>query len=164
MMPSLPPLPPRLRALLFPALALALCAAAWRSYGWQGLVLAALMISFWVLLHFTKLMRLLRAAAARPMGAVVDVPALQNRLRLGMPLHEVIRLTGCLGDRLDGAPGEPGSGATVGVQEQFAWSDAQGRCLRLGFAHGRLSHIERQDTTPTHPQVQAASDDSAAQP
>ena len=41
----------RLRPYLFPALALALAFAAWRSYGWQGLILAVLMIIFWVLLQ-----------------------------------------------------------------------------------------------------------------
>ena len=148
----------RWRSLLFPALALALCLAAWRSYGAQGLLLAVLMISFWVLLHFTKLMRLLRAAAARPMGAVGDVPALQAQLRLGMPLHEVIRRTGCLGDRLGDAS------AAAGAHERFAWCDAQGRSLQLDFEHGRLSRIERQDS-PTPPEnAQETTAGSAAQP
>lgn len=131
-------LPPALRSLLFPALALALCVAAWRSYGWQGLLLAALMISFWVLLHFTKLMRLLRAAADQPIGDVRDVRQLQARLKPGMPLHEVVRHAGCLGQRL---PDEDQTGT-----ERFAWQDPEGRALHLTFRQGRLSHIARQDS------------------
>jgi len=150
MMPSLPP---RLRALLFPALALTLCVAAWRSYGAQGLLLAVLMLSFWVLLHFTKLMRLLRAAASRPIGAVAEVPTLQSQLRLGMALHDVIRRTACLGERLN----EP-VGADV---ESFCWSDEKGRRLLLRFEAGRLRQIDRQDANPV---PQAASNASAEQP
>lgn len=131
-------LPPAVRSLLFPALALALCFAAWRSYGWQGLMLAALMISFWVLLHFTKLMRLLRAAAARPMGDVADVRRLQSRLSLGMPMHNVVRHAGCLGVRLPDGP--DGS-------EHFAWEDPEGRALHLQFMGGRLTAITHQDAT-----------------
>jgi hypothetical protein len=128
-------LPPSLRPWLFPTLFLALCYAAWRSYGWQGLLLATLMSSFWVLLHFTKLLRLLRAAAARPKGMVNDVPALQRQLRPGLPMHEVVRRTACLGER-------PADATT---DEVFDWQDEQGRRLRLHFRAGRLARIERRD-------------------
>lgn len=141
MFPALPPLPPRLRPWLFPTLVLALCYAAWRSYGWQGLVLAMLMSSFWVLLHFTKLMRLLRAAAARPKGIVADIPALQRHLRPGMPMHEVVRRTACLGER-------PADATT---DEVFDWRDAQGRALRLHFEAGRLARMSRVDRDPDEP-------------
>jgi len=134
-------MPPALRSLLFPALVLALSYAGWKSYGWQGLLLALLMSSFWVLLHFTKLMRLLRAAATRPLGEVQDVRALQGRLRPGMPMHEVIRQSACLGKRE--------AGEANGSTEDFVWHDAQGRTLRLRFDHGRLRRIERRDPPAT---------------
>jgi len=130
-------MPPALRSLLFPALVLALSYAGWKSYGWQGLLLALLMSSFWVLLHFTKLMRLLRAAANRPLGAVDDVRVLQGRLKLGMPMHEVVRQSACLGKRE--------AGASDGTSEDFVWHDPQGRTLHLRFDHGRLRRIERRD-------------------
>lgn len=133
-------MPPALRSLLFPALVLALCYAGWKSYGWQGLLLAVLMSSFWVLLHFTKLMRLLRAAANRPLGAVDDVRALQGRLKPGMPMHEVVRQAACLGKRQEG----PSEEAT----EDFVWHDPQGRTLHLRFDHGRLRRIERREAPP----------------
>jgi hypothetical protein len=122
-------LPPRLRALLFPALALALSYAAWRSYGAQGLLLAVLMLSFWLLLHFTKLMRLLRTVAARPMGRVSDAAALQTRLKRGMAMVDVIRLTLSLGQLRTPPDTEP---------EQRAWADDAGQALVATFEHGRL--------------------------
>ena len=121
--------PPRLRALLFPALALALAYAAWRSYGAQGLVLAVLMLSFWLLLHFTKLMRLLRTIAARPMGRVRDAAALQARLKPGMAMVDVIRLTLSLGQLRTPPDTEP---------EQRGWADDTGQALVATFEHGRL--------------------------
>lgn len=133
------PLPPALRSLLFPALVLALCLAGWRTYGWPGLLLALLMSSFWALLHFTKLMRLLRAAAGRPIGELEDVRLLHGRLRTGMPMHEVVRHARCLGQRL------PEAADNV---EWFAWRDAGGRALHLGFVSGRLSQIVRMDNPP----------------
>ncbi|MEZ5662631.1 MAG: hypothetical protein R3E94_03775 [Burkholderiaceae bacterium] len=132
-------MPPVLRSLLFPALVLALCYIGWRTYGWQGLLLAALMSSFWALLHINKLIRLMRAAASRPLGELEDVRALQQRLKPGMPMHEVVRQAGCLGKRQDAGDGDSPR------HEDFVWHDAQGRTLHLRFDHGRLRRIERRD-------------------
>ena len=129
----MPTIPPRLRAWLFPALSLALMLAAWRSYGGQGLLLATLMISFWVLLHFTQLMRVLRIAASRPMGQVVDLAPVLRRLRVGQSLSDVVRLTRSLGLRVN-APEEAAS--------VLSWSDEAGHQVLATFEHGRLSHFE----------------------
>ena len=136
----MPTLPPRWRSLLFPALALALMFGAWRSYGGQGLLLATLMISFWVLLHFTQLMRVLRIAASRPMGQVADLAPVLRRLRVGQSLSDVVRLTRSLGLRVN--PPE----ASVNV---LLWSDEAGHTLTATFDHGRLSAFEhRPPETP----------------
>ena len=129
----MPSLPPRWRSLLFPALALGLMFAAWRSYGGQGLLLATLMISFWVLLHFTQLIRVLRTAASRPMGQVADLSPVLRRLRLGQSLSDVVRLTRSLGLRVNAAEEE----ASV-----LSWSDEAGHTLSATFVHGRLSAFE----------------------
>jgi hypothetical protein len=129
----MPTLPPRWRSLLFPALALGLMFAAWRSYGGQGLLLATLMISFWVLLHFTQLLRVLRIAASRPMGQVADLTPVLRRLRVGQSLSDVMRLTRSLGLRVN-APED-----AVNV---LSWSDEAGHTLIATFVHGRLSAFE----------------------
>jgi hypothetical protein len=138
-------IPYRWRRFLFPALAAALGYAAWTQYGGRGLLLAALMLSFWVLLQFTQLMRLLRTAAARPLGHVTDALALQARLQRGMPMAHVVRFTRSLGQRLDTAPGDT---------ECFEWGDEHGQVLRCHFVHGRLDRFELRGISadpPTRP-------------
>lgn len=122
-------IPPLLQRWLFPALAAALAYAAWRSYGWPGLILAVLMLSFWLLLHFTKLMRLLRTVADRPMGRVRDANALAQHLKHGMPLVNVMRMTLSIGLLRSLPNTDP---------EVRTWSDEAGRAAVCTFEHGRL--------------------------
>jgi hypothetical protein len=129
----MPTLPARWRSLLFPALALGLMFGAWRSYGGQGLLLATLMISFWVLLHFTQLLRVLRIAASRPMGQVADLAPVLSRLRLGQSLSDVVRLTRSLGLNVK---------SEDDTTHVLTWSDETGHQLIATFNHGRLSAFE----------------------
>jgi hypothetical protein len=126
-------IPHRLRALLFPALSLALSYAAWRSYGAQGLLLAVLMLSFWLMLHFTKLMRLLRTVARRPMGRVNSATALLARLKPGMAMVDVIRLTLSIGALRTPPDTEP---------EERHWADDTGQAVSCRFEHGRLASFQ----------------------
>lgn len=134
--------PTGLRSLLFPCLAAALAYAAWRSYGWPGLLLALSMITFWLLLHFTKLMRLLRTAAARPMGHVRDAQALHRHLKRGLPMSQVVQLTLSLGQRRSEVGQEP---------EVFEWGDEAGHLVTCTFRHGRLARFELHLATPPPP-------------
>jgi len=132
-------LPPRLRALLFPAMALALSYAAWRSHGLPGLLLAVLMLSFWLMLHFTKLMRLLRTVAARPMGRARDAAALHARLKPGMAMVDVIRLTLSIGQLRTPPDTEP---------EERHWADDTGQVVVCRFEHGRLASFRLEPVSP----------------
>jgi len=132
-------LPYRVRRPLFAALALALGYAAWNQYGAKGLLLAALMMSFWGLLQFTQLMRLLQTAAQRPLGHVSDAQALHARLRRDMPLTQVVRLTHSLGQRIDLLPD---------TRDCFEWGDEQGWVLRGYFVRGRLTLAEMRRQAP----------------
>ena len=132
----------RLRTWLFPAMAAALAYAAWRSYSWPGLILALLMLSFWLLLHFTKLMRLLRTVANRPLGRVRDVGAMAKRLKPGMPLVDVMRLTLSIG-ALRSAPDTD--------SELRTWSDDAGRTAICHFEQGRLVSFRVEPSTPPAP-------------
>lgn len=122
-----------LRPFLYPAVALAAIAIGWWSYGIQGLLLAGGIVTFWLLLHFSRLMRLLRAAARRPVGHVSDARLLSLNLRTGMPLMEVIRRTHSLGLQRSPPDQDP---------QVLEWADEQGYTVSCTFERSRLTAFE----------------------
>jgi hypothetical protein len=108
-------------------LALGALAAGWFAYGWQGVVLAVTVIMFWLLLQFSRTLRVLRGAASSPMGHVADAVMLNAKMREGLRLPAVIGLTGSLGRKVADAP------------ETFAWRDAAGDEVRCEFVDGRCA-------------------------
>ncbi|MBL8315872.1 MAG: hypothetical protein JNK55_19205 [Rubrivivax sp.] len=113
-------------------------------YGWQGLVLALTVIVFWLLLQFSRSLRVLRDAAGRPVGSVDNAVMLQAKLHAGMRLPQVLRLTRSLGTPL--AP-EP--------DETWAWADAAGDRVELVFVGGRLARWSLHRVTSGGPAVVA---------
>jgi uncharacterized protein (DUF58 family) len=109
------------------ALAAGALLAGWFGYGWRGLALAATVIAFWLLLQFSRTLRVLRSAASSPVGHVDSAVMLNVRLRAGMRLPDVIGLTKSLGRKIADAP------------ETFAWRDGGGDEVRLEFADGRCT-------------------------
>lgn len=107
------------------ALALAAVVVGWTSYGWQGVVLAISVVVFWLLLQFSRLMRLLQKAGAAPKGMVGSAVMLHTKLRDGMRLTDVIAVAGCLGIRVGEQP------------EVWRWEDEGGLGLELQFEAGR---------------------------
>ena len=108
------------------ALAAAALAAGWFGYGWPGVVLAATVIVFWLLLQFNRVLRAMQQAAGRPVGSVPSAVMLHARLREGMPLLEVLKLTRSLGVRVGDEP------------EAFRWQDAGGDAVRVELKRGRV--------------------------
>ncbi len=115
------------------AAALAMGIAGW---GWRGAVLALTVIVFWLLLQFSRSLRVLRGAAGRPLGRVPNVVMLHARLAVGMPLLEILRLTRSLGRRLSEEP------------EVYAWSDEGGDELRVELRQGRVARWTLQRAAP----------------
>ena len=132
----------RLRPALYPATALAALVVGWWSYGVQGLLLAGGIVCFWLLLHFSRLMRLLRAAARRPVGHVSDARTLSLHLKTGMPLIEVVRRTHSLGLRRSEPDQEP---------QQLEWADERGYAVICTFLHSRLTAFELLAPAPAAP-------------
>jgi len=97
------------------------------AWGWRGGVLAFTVVVFWLLLQFSRSLRVLRGAAERPLGWVPNVVMLHAKLAEGMALLDILRLTRSLGRRL--GDGEP---------EVFAWSDDGGDELHVELRRGRL--------------------------
>jgi len=104
-------------------------AAGWLSYGWRGLVLAATVVVFWLLLHWSRALRLLRRAAGAPVGQVASAVMLHSRLGRGQTLAQVIALTGSLGERVEGPTG--------GV-ERWRWRDAGGASVMVCLEDARV--------------------------
>jgi hypothetical protein len=118
------------------ALAAAALAVGWLSYGWRGVVLALTVIVFWLLLQFSRTLRLLRSAGQAPIGHVDSALMLQSRLRAGMRLPAVIGLTRSLGRKVRDEP------------ETFAWRDTGGDEVEIEFVGGRCTRwtLRRADT------------------
>jgi hypothetical protein len=109
------------------ALAALFVAVAWRQYGWQGVGFAASVIVFWLLLQFTRAMRVMKKAASAPVGHVDSAVMLNARLRTGMPMIQVVPLTRSLGRKVSDDP------------ETWAWRDEGGSSVTLVFDKGRLA-------------------------
>lgn len=109
------------------ALALAAMAAGYASYGWRGLLLAASVTVFWLLLQVSRLLRVMRAAAEAPVGQVGSAVMLHSKLRVGMKLSELIPLTRSLGRKLSAEP------------EVFEWADAGGVRVEVALHGGQVT-------------------------
>ena len=104
--------------------ALAIGTGYW-AYGWPGVALAVSVVAFWLMLQFSRALRVMRLAARAPVGTVPSAVMLRARLHQGMPLTAVIKLTRSLGRKLRDEP------------ETFAWRDESGAEVELEFVGGR---------------------------
>ncbi len=120
-------------------LALAALVVGYIGYGWPGLVLALTVVVFWMLLQFSRALRAMRAAAGRPIGVVDNAVMLHARLRAGLRLVDVLRLTRSLGTPL--------ATAADARDETFAWQDAGGDRVEVDLQHGRVTawRLQRAD-------------------
>ena len=117
-------------------LALAAVVVGWLSYGWQGLVLAVTVVVFWLLLQFSRAVRVLRIASANPVGFVANAVMLHAKLKPGMRLPQVLVLTRALGRKV--------AEDAAAASETWAWTDAGGDTVQLVLRHGRLVSWELQ--------------------
>lgn len=112
-----------------PLVGAVLVVASFRAYGWMGVAATAGLIVMWLLLHFTRLMTVLKKAADSPMGHVGSAVMLNARLRTGMSLMHVIAMTRSLGSLQSPENVQP---------EVYQWSDEGGSHVLCEFRHGRL--------------------------
>lgn len=103
---------------------------AWRQFGWAGIALAAGGVVMWILLHFTRLMTVLKRAANRPVGHVASAVMLNAKLKKGMTLMHVIALTKALGTLQSPKDTQP---------EVFVWKDASTSLVTCTFVGGKLT-------------------------
>ena len=107
------------------ALAAAAITAGYLAWGWRGVVLAVTLIVFWLLLQFSRALRVLRTAGSAPVGQVDSAVMLNVKLHAGMRLPQILALTRSLGHKLADDP------------ETFEWRDAGGDAVRVELRGGR---------------------------
>jgi len=95
-------------------------------WGWRGLVLAFSVVVFWLLLQFSRSLRVLKNAGGSPIGRVDSAVMLHSRLKAGMTLMQVVTLTRSLGTKLGESP------------ERWGWADAGGARVSLLLEGGKL--------------------------
>lgn len=102
-------------------------AAAWRAYGWQGVVMAVSVIVFWLLIQFSRALRVMKNAGEAPVGHVGSTVMLNAKLREGLRMMQVVTMTRSLGRKID-AQGDT-----------WAWADDGGSEVTLEFRGGKLA-------------------------
>lgn len=109
------------------ALALAALVLGGVLYGWKGVILALTAVVFWLLMQFTRLMRVMRMATSSPVGHVDSAVMLNAKLKPGMKLVDVLPLTLSLGRKTADAP------------ETYVWTDSGGVSVEVVLEGGRVA-------------------------
>jgi len=99
-------------------------------WGWAGVGLALTGVVFWLLLQFTRTLRVMRMAAARPVGVVDSAVMLNARVHPGMTMLQLLPLTRSLGVRLSVPGAEP---------ERFVWRDPGDDVVEIELRAGRVT-------------------------
>jgi hypothetical protein len=119
----------KFQRILMPILGVILVAAAWRAYGWAGVALAATGVVMWMLLHFTRMMKVLQRASDRPVGWVDSAVMLNAKLRGGVNLLHVLAMTRAVGELLSDKDQQP---------EVYRWTDGSASSVTCEFLNGKL--------------------------
>ena len=130
-----------LRNIFVPAGVIGLVLVGYASAGWPGVAAVVGGLVMWALLHFTRLMNVMKKAANRPMGYVGSAVMLNARLKPGVNLMHVMAMTQSLGERLSAENAQP---------EVYRWTDRTQSHVTCEFANGRL-----QKWTLERPQAEA---------
>ena len=129
-------------------MALAAVVVGYVGYGWPGVALALTVVVFWLLLQFSRALRVMRAAAGRPVGQVPNAVMLQAQLHVGMTLAQVMKLTGSFGQSRAATLSSADAGSakselvnklSAGADEVFAWRDDAGDEVVVELRGGKLS-------------------------
>lgn len=138
--------PMNFNKILPPVAIILLAIGGWRTMGWPGIALVAGGVVMWILMHFTRLMTILKKAANRPVGHVGSAVMLNAKLKKGVTLMHVIAMTRSLGQLQSPREEQP---------EIFTWTDAGESCVTCTFVGGKLTLWQLQRP--------ATQDDSAPQ-
>jgi hypothetical protein len=123
------------------ALAVVAVAGGWAGYGWRGVLMGFSMIVFWLLLQFSRSLRVLRQAGERPVGDIANAVMLNAKLRPGLRMQEILPLTRSLGVKVADAP------------ETYLWTDGGGDRVRVELRRGRCAAHRLERAAPAEPEI-----------
>ncbi|NML42366.1 glycerate kinase [Ramlibacter sp. G-1-2-2] len=118
-----------LQKIFGPVIAVVLVVVAWQGYGWKGVAFVATGIVMWMLMHFTRMMKVLQRASNRPVGYCDSAVMLNAKLKPGVNLLHVMAMTRSLGELLSEKDKQP---------EIFRWKDNSESSVTCEFASGKL--------------------------
>lgn len=114
-------------------------AAAWQAYGWQGVVMAVSVIVFWLLIQFSRALRVMKNAGESPVGHIGSTVMLSAKLREGLTMMQVVAMARSLGRQVDPRA------------DTWAWADDGGSEVTLEFKGGKLVKWTLVRPTPASP-------------
>lgn len=141
----------KFQKIIVPIVGLAILAAAWHNYSWGGVALVGGGLVMWGMLHFTRLMHVLKRAADRPIGHVASAVMLNAKLKPGVNLMHVMALTRSIGELRSPKDAQP---------EVFRWTDTGGSYVDCTLLNGKV--VQWELTRPPAPADQAEARDGAA--
>ena len=115
--------------ILVPLAGVAALVLAFRFYSWAGVAAIATGGVMWMLLHFTRMMTVLKRAANRPIGYVDSAVMLNAKLKPGASLLHVVAMTRALGQLQSEKDAQP---------EIFRWTDGTQSHVTCTFVGGKL--------------------------
>jgi hypothetical protein len=118
---------------LIPVASVVMVVMAYRGYGWPGVAATSGVLVMWMLLHFTRMLQVLKRAANRPVGYVDSAVMLNAKLQKGATLLHVVAMTRALGELLTPKGSQP---------EQFRWTDGTQSHVTCLFVGGKLQQWE----------------------
>jgi hypothetical protein len=119
--------------ILVPVAGVALVVLAYWYSGWAGVAVVTGGLVMWLLLHFTRMMQVLKRAANRPIGFVDSAVMLNAKLKPQLTLLHVVAMTRALGELRSPPDSQP---------EIFRWTDSGGSYVDCTFAGGKLAGHE----------------------
>jgi hypothetical protein len=127
--------------ILAPLVIIGFTIGAWQAFQWAGIALAVGGVVMWILLHFTRLVTILKKAADRPIGHVASAVMLNAKLKKGVTLMHVIAMTRSLGELLTEKNAQP---------EIYRWTDAGQSHVTCTFVGGKLTEWSLARPAPEH--------------
>jgi hypothetical protein len=125
-----------------PVAGLAAIALAWSRFGWQGVAVVGTALIMWALMHFNRMMQVLKRTADRPVGYVDSAVMLNAKLQPGVALLHVLAMTRSLGLLQTARDQQP---------EVYRWKDNSDSTVDCTFQDGRL--VQWQMVRPEQPPV-----------